>query len=103
MIRRKPMNKAGARTLKRRRFNVKLKKIWLEQGVTSCELRLPGCLGTWAMGAAHSKKSRFLITDDDWLEAALSCCHCHQIQEALPHDEGYKMIMGAIAKRGTFE
>lgn len=98
------MNKCGARTLKRRRFNVKLKKIWLEAGITSCELRLPGiCLGTWALSAAHSKKSRYLITDEDWLEACLADCACHEAIEKMSHEEMHRLVTEAIAKRGTFE
>lgn len=95
------MNKAGARTLKRRNYNKKLKALWESLGITSCEFRLPGCLRTWAMGAAHFRKSRFLQTPEDWMTAALACTHCHQIIEAYSHEAMEKIVLDTIAKRGT--
>jgi hypothetical protein len=80
---------------------VKLKKLWLELGIESCELRLPGCMGTWAMGAAHSKKSRFLVTKEDWMEACLACCKCHETIEAWSHEKMKEIVLDTIAKRGT--
>ena len=100
-MKRTPIKRAGARTLKRRQINVKLKKIWLEQGITSCEIRLPGCLRSFAMGAAHAEKSRFLQTDEQWMTAALACCKCHETIEAWSHEKMKKIVMDTIAKRGT--
>ena len=98
-MKRSPIKRSGKRTAKRRAINQRLKKLWEAAGITSCELRLPGCLGSWAMGAAHSKKSRFLITDEDWMEAALSCCKCHETIEAWSHEEMHKAVTDAIARR----
>ena len=101
MIRRKPMNKAGARTLKRRRMNQKLKAILGPLGITSCELRMQGCLGSWALSMAHSRKSRFLTDDEKWMHACLACHACHDKAEAMSHEKMFEVVSEAIAKRGT--
>jgi hypothetical protein len=98
-MKRSPLNKVGKRTKHRWSINARLKHLWEELGITSCELRLPGCVGTFAMGAAHSKKSRFLITDADWMHACLACTHCHQLIEAWPHDQMFKVVSDAIDRR----
>lgn len=99
MKQRKPMNRIGKRTKQRMAYNRRLKKMAEEKGIRSCELKLEGCLKTWALSWGHSKKSRFIVTEEDWLEAALVCPSCHAKQESLPHAEGYAMIMEAINKR----
>lgn len=92
--------KAGKRTLKRQAMNKRLKKLFIEKSYPqTCELKLQGCLGTWALTWAHSKKSRFLITDDDWMEAALACVHCHNIIEAKSHEEMFNHVTTAINRR----
>lgn len=91
---------AGKRTLKRIAMNKRLKALFIEKGYPQvCELKLDGCMKTWALQWGHSKKSRFIVTDDDWMAAALVCPSCHSKQEALPHAEGHAMIMAAINKR----
>lgn len=55
------------------------------------------------MSAAHSKKSRFLLTDDDWMTAVLSCANCHPIIESWTHEAMEKIVLDTIARRGTIE
>lgn len=91
--------KAGKRTKKRIAMNARLKKMAEAKGIHQCEVRLDGCLKTWALTWAHSKKSRFIVTDDEWMEAALACVHCHDKIEAMPHDQMYKIVTEAINNR----
>jgi hypothetical protein len=91
---------AGKRTIKRRAMNLRLKKMFLEKGYQqTCELKLEGCLRTFALSWAHSRKSRFLTDDEKWMHACLSCCSCHDKAEAMSHDEMFKLVSGAIEKR----
>lgn len=90
----------GKRTLKRRAMNARLKRMFVENGYPQeCELKLGKCQKTWALSWAHSKKSRFLITDEDWLEAALACQNCHNEIECLPHDQMKTIVIRAISSR----
>lgn len=69
-------------------------------GITTCEIRIPGkCVRSIMLGHAHSKKSRNIVTDDDWMEAALCCNPCHDVIECLPEEEMGKIVRAAIARR----
>lgn len=93
--------KCGKRTLKRRAMNARLKKeVGDRLGIKSCEIKLDGCLMDFAMSWAHSRKSRFLVTDEDWMHAALACCYCHDKIEAMSHEAMFKKVSDAIDKRG---
>ena len=92
----------GKRTLKRRAMNARLKKRHIENGYPQeCEVRLPKCQRTWALSWAHSKKSRFLITDEDWMTAVLSCQQCHNTIEAYSHEAMAKIVLDIIARRSN--
>lgn len=81
-------------------MNLRLKQRHIEQGYSQeCELKLRGCLVTWSLTWAHSKKSRFLITDDDWMTAALACVHCHDKVEEMSHEKMEAVILTAIVRR----
>lgn len=90
--------KTGKRTKKRIAANKILKERFTEWGIFYCELRYEGCWGQ-GQGFAHSKKSRFLITDQDFLEVALACNSCHNILEYSGHQNMYEVIVDTIKKR----
>ena len=79
----------------------KLKALLEPLGITSCELRMKGCLGSWVLSMAHSRKSRFLTDDEKWMHACLACNSCHDKVEAMSHEEMFRLVSDAIAKRGT--
>jgi len=60
----------------------KLKKIYEEKGVTTCELRLPGCLNYMYLGFAHRHKRRWYKLKpellDDYNQTVLACVKCHE-------------------------
>lgn len=86
----------GKRTEKRKSENRKLDKL----GIKECEIRIPGkCVRHIMLTWAHSKKSRFLLNDKDWQEAARACLPCHDHIEALGHKEMHRLVTEAIAKR----
>jgi hypothetical protein len=81
-------------------MNAKLKRLFIEQGwPQECELKLPGCLKNWALTWAHSRRSRYLKTEEEWMHAALTCVNCHQAVDSKPHKETFKIISDAINRR----
>lgn len=91
----KPMRQCGKRGNKRKAMNAELNKL----GITHCEIRLPGCWNRSGLTWAHATKSRFIITDEDWLRAARACISCHQKIEVMKHAEMAAYVDGAIAAR----
>lgn len=65
--------KPGKRTKARAAARRELKPLFERAGITRCEL----CGRDNYLGFAHSKKSKDIITDADWLEVALLCTPCH--------------------------
>ncbi len=101
-MRRTALRRNGKRSLKRLAMNARLKKRHAEHGwPQTCELRLAGCLKTWALSWAHSRKSRHLITEEDWMHACLSCAACHEKVEAVTHSEMFMLVSDAIRARET--
>jgi hypothetical protein len=76
------MKKIGKITKRNIEANKKLKLIYLEKGITNCEIRLPDCCFNWALGFAHKKKRVEYLKNPDGLsdfnETLLSCNSCHQ-------------------------
>ena len=68
----------------------------------TCEIKLDNCQKTWALSWAHSKKGRDIVTDEDWMEAALSCQNCHfQLDNRMSKEEMHEKVTAAIAKRNS--
>lgn len=60
----------------------KLKKIYEEKGITTCEIRILGCWNYNALGFAHKHKRSWYNTHPELLgtfnETLLACNSCHQ-------------------------
>lgn len=63
------------------RARIKLK--FEKAGITTCELRLPGCTYGNFLTFAHSKKVRHWETLEDAEDVILACQKCHGFIEAL--------------------
>jgi len=85
----------GKKTNKWNAVRAELKKKFESMGVTRCEV----CYGTFALSFAHSKKRRFLQTEEDWREVALLCQPCHEKIEFSGHEEMYNAIIKIIGDR----
>lgn len=85
----------GKRTNKWNQVRAKLKIEFERKGITRCEL----CQGTFGLAFAHSKKRRFIQTDEDWYHVALLCQPCHQQIEFSGHDEMFEAINQIINNR----
>ena len=61
----------------------KLKELYTEQEIYSCELQLEGCLGSNFLGFAHRHKRVWYYPEDkqvllsDFNQTVLSCQNCH--------------------------
>lgn len=65
-----------------------------------CELGLEGtCWIDNALSFAHSKRRRFIADEDDLREVALVCTPCHDVLDALPHEDTLAVVRDIIAKR----
>lgn len=95
---RKPLNRKGKKTLEWERVRRELKARFLAAGITTCELRLPGCWRDNALGFAHSKKRREIVGDEIY-EVILACNNCHDQVEIKPHEEMRNIILATIQKR----
>jgi hypothetical protein len=87
----------GPRTQLRAKHNAKLNKL----GIRHCEVRIsPHCAGNRMLTWAHSKKSRFLVNDTDWMTAARCCLPCHDVLDnEMSHAQMEREVKTAIAKR----
>lgn len=69
-------------------------------GVTTCELRLPGCMVDNGLGFAHALKRRHITTPEDMRRVALLCNFCHQIVELQGEAKMSRIIDSIIRHRG---
>jgi len=89
----------GERTKRRQKENAKLNKL-PESVKRHCEIKLDGCLGNKFLSWQHSKKSRFILTDKDWQEAARACGFCADaLDHKMSHAEMHRIITEAIKRR----
>ena len=97
----KPMRKRGRKTndwIKTRR---QLSAEFAERGITSCELRIsPDCKRDSWLSFAHSRKRRFITTEEQLREVGLACIPCHvELDERMSHEEMEEAVLKAIHRR----
>src|SRR5687768_6910583 len=64
-------------------------------GITTCELRYEGCWRNNALSFAHSKKRRYITSQEDLEAVCLCCLNCHGKIEFRP--DMYEIVQGVIA------
>ncbi len=66
-------------------YRRKLKKIYEEKGITTCEIKLGGCWKNNALSFAHRHKRKFYLDKPeligDFNQTILACIYCHQFIE----------------------
>ncbi len=80
------MFKTGKRTKAWNTERAKLKKLYEQKGITSCELRLsPSCTGASYLSFAHRHKRHYYYSGDkslsDFKQTVIACIACHQAIE----------------------
>jgi len=77
--------KKGKRTKEWERERVKLKKIYQEKGITTCEPRLKKCMGSFGLSFVHRHKRIYYYDKPGLLgsfnETVLGCASCHAEME----------------------
>lgn len=77
------MNKIGKVGKANIAANRKLKKMFGEKGITTCELAFPGCLWDYMLTFCHKEKREAYRGNLERLsafeEVVLGCQHCHAI------------------------
>lgn len=99
---RKPLNRVGksSRSKQTAAWDRELKLEWAGKGITSCEVRLEGCMGTFGLALAHSKKRRFILTKEDYWSVVAACQKCHdRLDLDMNHEEMQKTVEGIINAR----
>lgn len=88
----------GKKTKAWERSRQKLKKEFLEKGITTCEIRMYGCFNDNFLGFAHIDKRRFL-TDEELMKVVLACQPCHDIVERWPREKMREFLENIIKNR----
>jgi hypothetical protein len=74
-----------------------LKARFQAAGVTQCELQWKDCFKNNFLSFAHSKKRRYITSQEELEEVLLCCLNCHRILEYSP--KMYETVREVIAKR----
>ena len=103
-MKRTPLKKRGKKVRQWEDARAKLKALFLEKGVTCCELtelvgRRAECWRNNSLSFAHSKKRRNIIGDEIY-EVVLACNICHSTIESKPESEMTQIVRDVIQKRG---
>ena len=82
---RKKVNTKNGKTQYWYRCRQRLKKLFMEKGIISCELKLKDCWGNEALSFAHRHKRRWYYAKEEllqsWKQVILACIPCHQVIE----------------------
>lgn len=102
-MQRKPLNRRGksTRSGQTRQWDAELKEWWVANDMPRyCEIRLPGCMGTFGGALAHSEKRRYILTREQYFEVVFACQKCHDhIDLKLFHDEMKALVKRIINER----
>lgn len=84
----------------RQKWQRELSLKWQQTPIETCELRFPGCFGTYGLAPAHSKDRFDIHTQADFGEVVAACEKCHwHIDREMPKDERLRIVKAAIADR----
>jgi len=100
-LRKKLIKKRGKRSDIRKDYNKQIMEFFITNSIQSCEAGLEGCLISNFLTIAHSKKSRKILSREDWTEVILACTSCHSIFEAWKPEEMESFVKEKIQKRNT--
>lgn len=89
----------GRRTKEWRAAWRELKPRFERAGITRCEIRGPGCLGTQFLTPMHSLKRRNANTPELLREICIACVACHSAVELLHEPQMASLVRGVIAGR----
>jgi hypothetical protein len=71
----------------------------LDEGIQTCELELEDCTHGMFLTLAHSKKRRFIKSEEELAEVIVACSGCHDKIEAFSKEKMYATVLKTIASR----
>lgn len=90
-------------TARKRQHNIwhrELAEYWKQRPITYCEIRLPGCFGTYGLAPAHSRKRREIETKEQYFEVIAACTFCHNfLDQQMSHEQMERTVKEVIANR----
>lgn len=90
----------GSTAKQRRRWHLMLKAQWQGKEITTCEVRFDGCVGSFGLAPAHSRKRRLIETREQYFEVVAACQKCHEIlDQNMSHETMEATVKSIIAKR----
>ena len=81
------------------RVRRQLKCEFVGRGITTCELRLPGCLIDNQLSFAHRYKRRHIATLEELRVVILCCVPCHNVIELNGEAKMCRIVNSVIAGR----
>ncbi len=94
---RKRLKRAGEKANAWTKTREELKVRFETAGITQCELGYDGCWKNNTLTFAHSKKRRYIESDEELREVCLCCQSCHARIEFNP--DMYEIVRRVIAGR----
>jgi hypothetical protein len=94
-----PIRRAGRRTRTWEKVRRQLKCQFAGMGVTTCELRLPGCMFDNGLGFAHRLKRRHIHTTEELRNVILICNNRHDVIELQGEAKMARIFDSVIAGR----
>ena len=74
---------------------------WKRKGVIEyCEVRMPGCFGTYGLSPAHSKDRDEIHNKEDFFEVVAACGKCHtELDHKMSKDARLILVKEIIEQR----
>ncbi len=101
MLKRSPLKKVGKIGQINQEANRILKAKFVKMQTTSCEIKLPGCMKTFALSFAHRHKRLWYRSQPELLseisQVVLACAYCHDKIERDPEltERTFKRLRGS--------
>jgi len=84
-----------------RAWHRELSQYWQNKGVIeTCEVRMPGCFGTYGLSPAHSKDRDEIHSKEEFFEVVCACNFCHTaLDQKMSKDARLIFVKAIIEQR----
>ena len=92
---------SGMTAKRHRAWHRQLAEYWKRKGIIEyCEVRFPGCYGTYGLAPAHSKDRNDIHSKEEFFEIVAACEKCHfTLDREMPKDERLAIVKRVIESR----
>ena len=86
------------RTKINQKANKELHKLFWNEEIFTCEIRLPGCLNSWMLNYCHRHPRRYYYDKPDELlwsknQVLLGCQKCHEILDKMSKEKKEEIFL----------